>query len=304
MKKAGYVAIIGKPNVGKSTLMNQLLRQKLSIVTPKPQTTRHRILGILNDKRGQILFLDTPGIFRPRMELHERMVKSALRTLADADLLVVMVEPFSVELNGRLLSTLKKEKKPTLLAINKVDTVSKTSLLPIMEEYKEVHPFKEIIPISALKADGLDDLLQTIFENLPEGDPFYPEDTLTENPERFFVQEIIREKIFMRYGEEIPYSTAVVIEEFREALGDSTDISDAEPPTRASKDFIRAIIYVEKESQKPILIGKKGESLKIVGSWARESIEEFLGRPVYLELWVKVRKNWRKKEGDLKEFGY
>jgi GTP-binding protein Era len=300
MKKAGYVAIIGKPNVGKSTLMNQFLHQKLSIVTPKPQTTRHRILGILNDKRGQILFLDTPGIFRPRIELHERMVQSAMRTLADADLLVVMVEPFSVELNERLLSTLKREKKPALLAINKVDTVSKASLLPIMDEYKEMHSFLEIIPISALKADGLDDLLQTIFESLPEGEPFYPEDILTENPERFFVQEIIREKIFMRYGEEIPYSTAVVIEEFREALGNSVEQSEDPHSERRSKDFIRAIIYVEKESQKPILIGKKGESLKIVGSWARESIEEFLGRPVYLE----VRKNWRKKEGDLKEFGY
>ena len=290
MKKVGYVAIIGKPNVGKSTLMNKIIRHKLSIVSRKPQTTRHRILGILNEKRGQILFLDTPGIFDPKMKLHERMVKAAFGTFYDADLLIFMVEPYQAQLNGQLLSTFKTVRKPILVAINKIDKVRKESLLPLIDEYKEIFNFDEIIPISALKSDGVDALLETIFHYLPEGNPFYPQDVLSENPERFFVQEIIREKIFVSYGEEVPYSAAVVIEEFREREG--------------RKDFIRAIIYVEKESQKPILIGRNGESLKKIGSWARKDIEEFLGRPVFLELWVKVRKDWRKKEGDVKEFGY
>ncbi|MCH7762073.1 GTPase Era [candidate division TA06 bacterium] len=290
MKKVGYVSLLGKPNVGKSTLLNQFLHQKLSVVTPKPQTTRHKILGILNDERGQILFLDTPGIFQPKIELHERMVKTALKTLKDADLFLLLVEPTRPELNGELLSTLKRVNKPTLLTINKIDTVAKEVLLPLIIEYKEIYNFDEFIPISALKADGLEVLLQSILHYLPEGEPLFPPDVLTESPERFFVQEIIREKIFLQYGEEIPYSTTVVIDEFREQEG--------------SKDHIRAIIYVEKESQKPILIGQKGDSLKRVGIRAREEIERFLGRPVYLELWVKTRKNWSKKKEDLREFGY
>jgi len=294
MKKAGYVSILGRPNVGKSTLLNQFLHHELSIVTPKPQTTRSRIMGILNEKRGQVLFLDTPGIFQPKLRLHEKMVNSAFQTFREADILLLMVEPERAELNGKILSHLKQKKKPTILAINKIDTVVKESLLPQIEEYRNLFPFDEIIPISALKQDGLEDLLNVIFHYLPEGEPFYPEEFLSESPERFFVQEIIREKIFLLYGEEIPYSTAVVVDEFREA----------ESSEKKGKDYIRALIYVEKESQKPILIGKKGDSLKRVGRRAREEIESFLGRPVYLDLWVKVRKDWRKKEVDLKEFGY
>lgn len=290
MKKIGYVSILGKPNVGKSTLLNHLLRQKISIVSPKPQTTRHRIMGILNQEGGQILFLDTPGIFEPTMKLHQRMVHSAFKTLEDADLILVMVEPVKCDLNGNLLSSLLWEKKKTILAINKIDTVPKETLLPLIKEYQEIFTFDEIIPISALKSDGLDVLLKAIYQYLPEGEPYYPEEMVSENPEKFFVQEIIREKIFLLYGEEVPYSSTVVIEEFKEEVG--------------RKDFIRAILYVEKESQKPILIGKKGDSLKRVGKMAREEIEAFLGRPVYLELWVKIRKNWRKREEDLREFGY
>jgi GTP-binding protein Era len=290
--KAGYVALIGRPNVGKSTLMNALLGQKLSIVTPKPQTTRHRVLGILNGNDCQIIFLDTPGLLIPRYKLQEMMVKAARSVIEEADELLYMIEPEEKisEANRSILSDLIQTKKPLILTINKIDLIEKEKLLPIIDNYSQSYNLTSIIPISALKADGLDQLKQLLIDNLPVGFPFYPPETITDQPERFFVAEIIREKIFQKYSNEIPYSTTVTIEEFKEQ--------------EQGKDYIRALIYVERDSQKGIIIGKQGVALKRVGQIAREEIELFLERPVYLELFVKVKEKWRLKEGILRELGY
>jgi len=290
--KAGYVALIGRPNVGKSTLMNALLGQKLSIVTPKPQTTRHRVLGILSGQDHQIIFLDTPGLLIPRYKLQETMVKAARGATAEADVLVFMIEPEEKisPANRSILSELIQTKKLLILAINKIDVIEKEKLLPIINDYAQTFNLATIIPISALKADGLDQLKQLLIDHLPVGFPFYPLDTITDQPERFFVAEIIREKIFQKYGEEIPYSTTVTTEEFKER--------------DQGKDYIRAVIYVERASQKGIIIGKQGAALKKVGETAREEIEVFLGRAVYLELFVKVKEKWRQNEAVLRELGY
>jgi GTP-binding protein Era len=290
--KAGYVALIGRPNVGKSTLMNALLGQKLSIVTPKPQTTRHRVLGISSGNEHQIIFLDTPGLLIPRYKLQETMVKTARSAIEEADVLLFMIEPDDKisQANHSILSELVATKKPLILTINKIDLVEKDKLLPIIDQYSQSFKLSSIIPISAIKADGLEKLKQLIIEHLPVGFPFYPLDTITDQPERFFVAEIIREKIFQKYGEEIPYSTTVTIEEFKER--------------EQGKDYVRAVIYVERTSQKGIIIGKQGAALKKVGQIARAEIELFLGRPVYLELFVKVKEKWRQKETVLKELGY
>ncbi len=290
--KAGYVALIGRPNVGKSTLMNALLGQKLSIVTSKPQTTRHRVLGILSGSECQIIFLDTPGLLIPRYKLQEMMVKAARSVIEEADELLFMIEPEEKisEANRSILSNLIQTKKPLILTINKIDLIEKEKLLPIIDNYSQSYNLTSIIPISALKADGLDQLKQLLIDNLPVGFPFYPPETITDQPERFFVAEIIREKIFQKYSNEIPYSTTVTIEEFKEQ--------------EQGKDYIRALIYVERDSQKGIIIGKQGVALKRVGQIAREEIELFLGRPVYLELFVKVKEKWRLKEGILRELGY
>lgn len=288
--RAGYVAIVGKPNVGKSTLVNHLLGRKLSAVTSKPQTTRHRILSILTGKAYQVIFLDTPGLFRPKYRLQELMVNKAYSTFSESDLILVMVEPYEFELEEEPRERLKRAGRPTVLAINKIDLVKKGSILPLIDAYSKAFDFRKIVPVSALTGDGLDILLQEIIELLPRNEPFYPEQTLTIHPERFFVEEIIREKVFDLYGEEIPYSVSVRVDEFKERKG--------------RKDYIRAILYVERESQKAILIGKRGEALKRVGERSRSDIEIFLGRPVYLELWVKIRKEWRKKESALRDLGY
>lgn len=290
--KAGYVALIGRPNVGKSTLMNALLGQKLSIVTAKPQTTRHRVIGILSGKDFQIIFLDTPGLLIPRYKLQQAMVKTARTVIEETDLLVFMIEPEEKipAANRSILSDLIQTKKPLILAINKIDLIEKEKLLPVIDDYARSFKLTLIIPISALKEDGLDELKQLLIENLPVGFPFYPAEMITDQPERFFVAEIIREKIFQKYGEEIPYSTTVTVEEFKERYH--------------GKDYIRAIIYVERDSQKGIIIGKQGKALKRVGQIARQEIELFLARSVYLELFVKVKEKWRQKEGLLRELGY
>ncbi len=290
--KAGYVALIGRPNVGKSTLMNELLGQKLSIVTPKPQTTRHRVLGISSGNEHQIIFLDTPGLLIPRYKLQETMVKTARSAIEEADVLLFMIEPEEKisQANHSILSELVATKKTLILIINKIDLVEKDKLLPIIDQYSQSFKLSSIIPISAIKADGLEKVKQLIIEHLPVGFPFYPLDMITDQPERFFVAEIIREKIFQKYGEEIPYSTTVTIEEFKER--------------NQGKDYVRGVIYVERASQKGIIIGKQGAALKKVGQIARAEIELFLGRPVYLELFVKVKEKWRQNEGILKELGY
>lgn len=289
--KAGYAAIVGQPNVGKSTLVNNLLNFKIASVANRPQTTRHQIRGILNGPNHQIIFLDTPGILEPKYKLQEAMLQAVYRSLQDTDLVLFMVEANSEpdEIDTVQLKQILEFKKNVILVINKVDTIAKDKMLSLIDAYRQF-PVQAIMPISALKLDGLDDLKKEIIALLPEGVPFYPPDQITDHPERFIVSEIIREKIFQRYGEEIPYSTTVEINEFKEQRG--------------RKDFIRATIYVEKASQKGILIGKKGVALKAVGKLARREIEFILGRPVFLELWVKVKEKWRQDENILKEFGY
>jgi len=283
--RSGFVSILGRPNVGKSTLLNNLIGIKISSVTPKPQTTRHKILGILTKDDFQIVFLDTPGIFKPSYELQKVMVKTALSTMEETDLVILLVEPFRLE-----DELLKKMEKPVILAINKVDLVGKETLLPLIGEYQKFKQINEIIPISALYSKGLDDLLEIVIKYIPESEPFYPEDMLSDRQERFFVTEIIREKIFLLYRKEVPYATSVVIDEFTEREG--------------AKDYIRAVIYVEKSSEKAILIGDKGRALKKVGEDARKDIEKFIGRPCYLDLWVKVKKGWRRNANEIRRFGY
>ena len=294
--RAGFAAIIGRPNVGKSTLMNCLIGQKVSIVTNKPQTTRHKILGIHTAGQHQVVFLDTPGLIRPKYLLQEAMMNAARSAIADADCVLFMADAVAAvrgEGEGEdepAFQVLRKVTKPLFLVINKVDLVEKHSLLPVLDRYYRTFTPKEIFPISALHRTGTDELLGAIVREMPEHPPFYPAEMLSEHSERFFVSEIIREKIFEKYKEEIPYSTTVDIIEFREREG--------------RKDFIAAEIYVERETQKGILIGRQGAALKVIGEAARKDIEVFLGRKVFLELHVKVRENWRGSESWLKRLGY
>jgi GTP-binding protein Era len=291
--KAGYVAIVGEPNVGKSTLLNALLDQKLSIVTSKPQTTRQQVLGILSTEESQIIFLDTPGLLRPQYLLHEKMLQSAEMALQDADIILVLTEvsrgddlPAPVE---EALSPFVGKKK-IVLVINKVDTIHREQVLPLIDHFARSEKFSDIVPVSALRRENLDELLRTITGDLPVHPPFYPPDVVSEQPERFFAAELIREKIFEQFREEIPYSTAVDIVEFKER--------------EEGKTYINADIIVERESQKAILIGRGGAALKKVGQQARVDIEQFIGRSVYLDLHVKVREKWREKENWLKRLGY
>ncbi len=290
--RVGYVALVGKPNVGKSTLANALLRFKLPIVTPKPQTTRHRVLGILSEPGCQVILLDTPGLIQPRYALQAAMMRAAERAIAEADVVVCLLDASAPVQEDDLdtIANLRARNKIVLIALNKIDLVPKASLLPVIAQLAQQFPEAEIIPISALQHHGLDELKQAILQRLPEGVPLYPEDQVTEHPERFFVAEIIREKIFERYGEEIPYATAVGIDEFKERP--------------EGKDFISARIVVERPSQKAILIGKGGQALKALGKAARLEIEQFLGRPVFLKLWVAVREKWRSDDTLLREYGY
>ncbi len=290
--KSGYVAVIGQPNVGKSTLTNAILQFPLSITTPKPQTTRHRILGIYSQENTQIVFLDTPGLIEPKYKLQDRMMRAAQSAIQDADVNLFLIEA-SAKPNNKdvdILQQLAAVGTPIILVINKVDVVQKEILLPLIDEYRNMYAFAEIVPISALKQENIDELMRSVLNYIPYGPPFYPTDMITEHPERFFVSELIREQIFQQYSEEIPFSTAVVIDEFREQEG--------------RKDFIKARIVVERDSQKKIIIGKKGQAIRKVGQLARQAIENFLQRPVYLELFVAVREKWRKKDVFLREFGY
>ncbi len=293
--RCGYVAIIGNPNVGKSTLMNGLLGQKISIVTNKPQTTRHKILGILSSETYQMIFLDTPGLLKPKYLMHKEMMKSAQSAIADADQVLYMIDATHPNIGKEIeqdvaFMTVKNLNKDVSLLINKTDLVTKVKTAEIIAFYSGQYQFKDVFPISALTLDGTKVLLETIASSLPEHQPFYPPDILSEHSERFFVSEIIREKIFEKFRDEIPYSTTVDIVEFKEAEG--------------KKDVIRAEIYVERESQKGILIGTQGKALKQIGELARKDIEIFLDRPVFLELFVKVREKWRDKKEWLNRLGY
>ena len=291
--KSGFISLIGRPNVGKSTLLNLLLGEKIAIISDKPQTTRNRILGIKNHPDGQIVFWDTPGIHRARSRLNQSMVKAALATYKEVDGICFIIEanrPFDDE-NDFILETLKKVEKPVLLVINKVDLIPKPDLLPIMDEYSRLRSFEPIIPISALLGEGVEVLVAEMLKILPAGPRLFPEEMITDLPERFLAAELIREKVFLRTHEEVPYATAVVVEEFKE---------------RGEKNLvvIKATIQVERESQKGILIGEKGRMLKEIGRQAREEIEALLGAKVFLELWVKVEKNWREDPAALRRLGY
>ena len=293
--RCGYVTIIGEPNVGKSTLMNELLGQKISIVTKKPQTTRHRILGLLSTQEYQVIFLDTPGIIQPKYLLQEVMMQFASSAMQDADLLLFMIDAADPKTDAGQSETeafkkLQSLHKPVFLVINKIDTVNKADLLPVMDHYSKLFPFKEILPISALKSEGTEPLLKAMIAHLPVHPPFYPLDIVSEQSERFFVSEIIREKIFLKCQEEVPYSTTVDIVEFKER--------------EQGKWLISADVYVERESQKGILIGKKGSMLKEIGQHARRDIEQFIGHPLFLELHVKVREKWREDGQWLARLGY
>ncbi|MEO0233369.1 MAG: GTPase Era [candidate division WOR-3 bacterium] len=289
--KVGIVGIIGRPNVGKSTLLNQILKAKISIVTPKPQTTRVPILGVLQGEDYQIAFMDTPGMLeKTKYELHKQMVRSIEIIIKDSDLVLFMVPPFDPEeIEEIIIEKLRKFSKNSILLINKVDLVKKENILPIIDIYSKKYNFLEIIPISASEGDGLDRIVPAIIKNLPYGEPLYPDDILSDKTERFFVAEIIREKIFLFYGEELPYASCVEIEEFNE---------------KENIIYIRAIIYVEKESQRRMIIGQKGSKIKKLGIAARKDIEGFLGKKVYLDLWVKVKEGWREDKGFLREIGY
>ena len=286
--RSGYVTLMGKPNVGKSTLLNALLGRKLSIVTPKAQTTRHRVLGIYSDETMQIIFLDTPGIIKPRYKLQEAMMHAVSGAVADADLLVFMADA-----RQHAPDTLSLEQaggRPALLAVNKIDLIRQEDARPLVEQYLALRAFEAVIPISALNGFNLDALMTEIQARLPLGPPFYPKDMISEHPERFFVAEIIREKVFEQYKQEIPYSAAVNVANY-----------EARPD---GKDLIEAEIVVERETQKGILIGKGGRALKRVGTAAREDIETFLGKPVFLKLFVKVRSDWRNRDVFLRSYGY
>jgi len=290
--KSGFVSIIGRPNTGKSTLLNSILGEKVVIVSEKPQTTRNRIRGIKNMENAQIIFLDTPGIHKAKGHLNEFMVKEAMSALEDMDIIIYLVEATGkIKDELFIIESLKRVRCPVLLGINKIDMVRKDSILPLMDEYSSVYPFREIIPLSARKGEGMDELFRCIVELLPEGPKYFTEDILTDQTERFVVAEIVREKVFELTREEIPYSTAVIVERFKENPGKRI-IS------------ISATINVERDSQKGIIIGKGGAMLKEIGTRARIDIERLLGTKVYLELFVKVVKDWTKNEKMLKEFGY
>jgi len=291
--RSGFVSIIGAPNVGKSTLLNQLIGEKLAIISPKPQTTRNRILAVKTNPGFQMIFLDTPGIHQASGNLNLAMVRTALATLATVDLILFLVEAQSPgnQSNRRVLEALQSVETQTLLVVNKIDLVSEESLAPIVERFQGLHPLKGSAYISALYGTGIDDLIAQIVPLLPRGPAYYPEDTLTDLPERFFCAEIIREKIMNLTSEEIPYAVAVTIGSFKED---------------EQKNLIRiqADIHVERPSQKGIVIGKGGSMLREIGKQARLDMEALLGSRVFLELWVRIQKKWRKDPRALKEFGY
>jgi GTP-binding protein Era len=279
--KSGFIAVIGPPNVGKSTLINSIVGEKVSIVTPKPQTTRNRIVGIKTLAQAQFIFVDTPGIHPTQKKFNLHLVRMAQAACRESDIVLTMVETTNPQPTDDflyLMEDLKEAKNPVMLLINKIDLIEKSALLPMIDTYRSLFPFQEIIPLSALTGSGLDQLEQSLVSYLPEGPPYFPEDMYTDQPERVLAAEIIREKVFMLLHQEIPYSIAVQVEEFSER--------------GSGVVFIRASIWVEKQSQKKILIGKEGRMLKQIGKMARQEMERLIHAKIYLDLWVTVKKNW------------
>jgi GTP-binding protein Era len=291
--KSGFVAIIGAPNAGKSTLLNRMLGQKISITSKKPQTTRNRILGVVHRPSSQLVFIDTPGVHPARNLLNVRIVEVALSTLADIDLVMVILDvarpdPSSEDL---MIKKIEEHKRPVILALNKIDRIEKPQLLSIIDRWANVYPFDEIIPISAKTGAQIEDLIQTMESYLPKGPPFYPADTITDLPERFIAAEIIREKVFRLTGQEIPYSSAVTIDSYSTVKN-------------GNLVKIQATIHLERESQKGMIIGKKGSKLKTIGETSRKEIERMVGTQVFLKIFVRIQKNWSKDTKALKKFGY
>ncbi len=290
MHRAGFVNIVGNPNVGKSTLMNSLVGEKLSIITSKAQTTRHRILGIVNGEEFQLVLSDTPGVIKPSYELQSSMMDFVKTAIDDADILIYMIEIGESSLKDEnLFNKIKSSSIPVVVLINKIDLSNQEELENQVSEWSKKLPNAEIFPISALKEFQVDNLLQRLIELLPECPPYFPKDQLTDKPERFFVNEIIREKILINYNKEIPYSVEILTEEFKE---DQKIIR------------IRSVIMVERNSQKGIIIGHKGSALKKIGIESRKDLEIFFGKQIHIELFVKVNKNWRSNQHQLKRFGY
>jgi GTPase len=294
--KSGYVAILGLPNAGKSTLLNAMLGQKIAITNKKPQTTRKKILGILSDENYQVIFLDTPGILSPSYLLQKKMMEEVIVSVSDADVILLLIDVKKDPLGNETLNqkfvgdVLDKKKRKIILLLNKIDLINQNEAVKLIEHFERLNKFNAVIPISATLSFNLDRLIETIVEELPEGPSYYPKDIVADENERFFVSEIIREKILELYREEIPYSVEVLIAEFKER--------------EEGKDFISAEIVVERETQKAIIIGKGGAAIKKLGEIARKAVEDFLQHEVFLELRVKVRKNWRSDENLLKQFGY
>jgi GTP-binding protein Era len=309
--KAGFVALVGRPNAGKSTLLNRLVQQKLAIVSDKPQTTRNRIVGVRNYGRptgeqanrptmeGQVIYVDTPGVHKPLHRLNVRMVDAALDTLSEVDLVAVVVDATEPSGGGDrfLLEVVKRSRTPRILVLNKVDAVDKPALLPRLVEY-EKEGFEDLVPVSALTGENVDRLEQVLIKHLPEGGPIYPEDYLTDQPERFFVAELVREQVLQQTRDELPFSTAVIVDKFEEP--------DPSTSLRAgAKGLMRlyCTILVERESQKPILVGKGGARIKAIGTAARKELEAFFDAKVFLDLHVKVKEGWREDERTLDSLG-
>lgn len=290
--KSGFVAIIGRPNVGKSTFMNRVIGQKIAIMSDKAQTTRNKIQGVLTQDDSQIVFIDTPGIHKPKHRLGDFMVKTAENTLNEVDAILFMIN--AKEGYGRgdqyILDLLQNVNRPVYLVINKIDLIHPDDLFPLIEQYKDKLEFQEVIPISALEGNNVTHLLDVLKAQLPEGPQYYPEDQVTDHPERFIITELIREKVLQLTREEIPHSIAVVMENMEKRDNNSL--------------YIQATIVTERKTQKGILIGKQGSMLKNIGKYARQDIEALLGSKIYLELWVKVKKDWRNKQNQLHEYGF
>ncbi len=290
MHKAGFVNIVGNPNVGKSTLMNLLVGERISIATFKAQTTRHRIMGILNTEDMQIVFSDTPGVLKPNYKLQESMLNFSESALADADVLLYVTDVVEkTDKNADFIAKVARMQVPVLLLINKIDLSNQDALVKLVEEWHQLLPQAEIIPISATSRFNIDTVMKRIKDLLPDSPPYFGKDQLTDKPARFFVTEIIREKILLYYDKEIPYSVEVVVEQFKE---------------EEKSIHINVVIYVERDSQKGIIIGKQGKALKKVASEARKSLERFFDKSIYLETFVKVDKDWRSSDKELKNFGY
>lgn len=289
--KSGFVALVGRPNVGKSTLVNRLVGQKVAIMSDKPQTTRHKIHSVLNRDNAQVVFLDTPGIHKPKHRLGERMVNLALGALKEVDLVLFLTEAGEPGTGDKyIIDQFKGISTPVILVLNKIDLVSRGDILPIIEGFRHLYSFSEIMPVSALTGDNIDRLTDVVMGYLPEGPRYYPEGMITDQPERFIMSEIIREKVLQLTSQEVPHSVSVDVEEIQQRPNNVV--------------AIRAVIYTERDSQKGILIGRSGGMLKEVGKRAREEMEALFGSRVFLELWVKVKSDWRNNERYLKNFGY